>query len=180
MNAEDRSPPGAMDELEFSRHVESVRPALRGYTMSLLPDRGAAEEVFQDTLLYLWRNREKFEPGTSFRAWAFRCGYFCALAKKRDRSREKTVFYPDEFLHRIAEHAERHADAAEARSHALRECLGGLPADERARVVRRYAGSGNRASFDCEPSEANRLYKAFSRLRLRLKLCVEKRLKAPV
>lgn len=176
MSDPDAIAPEPLNELEFSRQVEAVRPALRGYLLSLVPDRSLADEVFQDTLLFLWRERARFVPGTGFRAWAFRCGYFSALAKKRDRSREKAVSYPDEFFHRVAEHAERHADRAESRLAALRECLARLEASDRSLLERRYGADAERFSRS-EPDRAGRLYKALSRLRLRLKLCVEKRLK---
>jgi RNA polymerase sigma-70 factor (ECF subfamily) len=43
---------------------------LRGFVLALVPDPGAAEDLFQEIFLTLTRKAEDFRPGTDFLAWA--------------------------------------------------------------------------------------------------------------
>ena len=71
--------------------------ALLQYIRTLLPRRADAEEVLQEVNLYLWRNRDDFEPGTNFSAWAYKTARFHVLSF---RKRHDTV-------RRYAHHAAR-------------------------------------------------------------------------
>jgi RNA polymerase sigma-70 factor, ECF subfamily len=49
-------------------HLRSLLRVARRLTMN----RGATEDLVQDTMLLAWRSFHRFEPGTNARAWLFR------------------------------------------------------------------------------------------------------------
>ncbi|MCB1133389.1 MAG: hypothetical protein KDN05_19875, partial [Verrucomicrobiae bacterium] len=120
----------SLDSAEISAQIEAIRPALRGYILSILPHPDAVEDVVQETCLFLWERRADFQAGTNFKAWAFKTGYFKALAHRRALQRNKIITFSEDVLHRIAGAAEQQAGHADARLSALSHCLRELgPAD---------------------------------------------------
>ncbi len=64
----------------------SAVPNLRAFAISLSGDYHFADDLVQETLLKAWSHRDKFEPGTNFRAWLFtilRNTYFSDFRKRR-------------------------------------------------------------------------------------------------
>jgi RNA polymerase sigma-70 factor (ECF subfamily) len=59
------SPPDPRDALP--EHL----PSLRAFAISLTRNGAAADDLVQDTIIKAWTNFDKFEPGTSLRAWLF-------------------------------------------------------------------------------------------------------------
>ena len=66
-------PQPVVDELASVRVLhETYAPALYAFAYRALGDRGAAEEVVQDTLVRAWRNAHRFDPArASLRTWLF-------------------------------------------------------------------------------------------------------------
>lgn len=176
----DSAPPASrpLNEVQFSERIAAITPALRGYLLSLLLRHDAVEDAFQETLLFLWEKRATFDPATNFRAWAFKTAYFKALAKRRDLQREKAVCYPEEMLQTIAIEAEAKADEADPRMTALQTCLQDVAPADRTLLQMKYLGRGTVTTFaKSQQASPNKFHKALSRLRLRLKNCIEKRLR---
>ena len=48
--------------------------------------------MLQETNMVLWCDSAKFQPGTDFRAWAYRVAYFQVLAQRRKRGRDRLSF----------------------------------------------------------------------------------------
>jgi len=64
-NASEAAPESFRDRL-----VAEI-PNLRAFAVSLSGSIQNADDLVQDTLLKAWGNAEKFQPGTSLRAWLF-------------------------------------------------------------------------------------------------------------
>jgi len=80
----------ALGEL-YARHGG----ALLGYLLVLLPDRGLAEEVLQDTLVAAWRGTDSFAGRSSVKTWLF------GIARRRARDarrRRRLPLVGDEIL----------------------------------------------------------------------------------
>jgi RNA polymerase sigma-70 factor, ECF subfamily len=61
-------------------------PNLRAFAISLCGDVTKANDLVQETMLKAWANRDKFTPGTNFKAWLFtilRNTYFSDLRRAR-------------------------------------------------------------------------------------------------
>lgn len=130
MKPENSRPDSASSSLsaeEFDRLVADQRPALLAYVTTLLPHPGAAEDVVQQTLVFLWERRDTFQAGTSFRAWSFKSAYFKALSCRRDLQRERVTTFSDDLLQRLADAAERESGNVSRKRGALDHCLQKLP-----------------------------------------------------
>lgn len=71
---------------EFKDGLIREIPNLRAFAASLSGSMQLADDLVQDTLLKAWSNAEKFEPGTSLRAWLFtilRNTFYSSLRKIR-------------------------------------------------------------------------------------------------
>ena len=72
---------------EFREGLIAELPNLRAFGVSLCGSVTQADDLVQETMLKAWGNCEKFQPGTSLRAWLFtilRNTYY-SLYRKRGR-----------------------------------------------------------------------------------------------
>lgn len=63
--------PGRLSDRELRREMETALPDLRAFARSLTRNGETADDLVQETMMKAWAARERFEPGTSFRAWTF-------------------------------------------------------------------------------------------------------------
>ena len=61
----------SLSETEFVLLITRHQAAIYAYILTLHPNRVAAQDILQETNLVLCRKVAEFEPGTSFKAWAF-------------------------------------------------------------------------------------------------------------
>lgn len=71
--AQDEKPTAdnALSDTEFKALLGSVIPHLRAYGRSLSGNPDLADDLTQDTMVKAWASRERFERGTSIKAWTF-------------------------------------------------------------------------------------------------------------
>jgi len=60
-----------MSTLEFCDKISLLKPSLSSFAYTLTKDQIDAEDLFQETTLRAISNRDKFRPGTNFKAWMF-------------------------------------------------------------------------------------------------------------
>lgn len=60
-----------MSTLEFYDKIEFLKSSLNSFAYTLTKDAIDAEDLFQETTLRAISNKEKFRPGTNFKAWMF-------------------------------------------------------------------------------------------------------------
>ena len=58
-------------QTSFKREMTAVIPHLRAFARGLCGASDVADDLVQETLLKAWAARDRFEPGTSMRAWTF-------------------------------------------------------------------------------------------------------------
>ncbi len=78
----------AAQKLEFKRELEEVIPHLRAFARGLCGRPDMADDLVQEALLKAWAAKERFEPGTSMRAWTFvilRNAYLTDMRRNRFR-----------------------------------------------------------------------------------------------
>lgn len=78
----------AADKVAFKRELTEVVPHLRAFARGLCGRPDMADDLVQETLLKAWAAQERFEPGTSMRAWTFvilRNAYLTDMRRNRFR-----------------------------------------------------------------------------------------------
>ncbi|MEN6449405.1 MAG: sigma-70 family RNA polymerase sigma factor [Thermoguttaceae bacterium] len=121
----------------FADCLVAVQRGLYAYILTLAPWPDEASDILQQTNLVLWRDAARFEPGTDFRAWAYRVAYFQVLAQRRKAGRDRLRFN-DELLKDLAANMLREPESVEEEADALVDCLRKLPKADRLLISRRY------------------------------------------
>jgi RNA polymerase sigma-70 factor (ECF subfamily) len=78
----------ADEKRAFKRELTDVVPHLRAFARGLCGRPDMADDLVQETLLKAWAAQERFEPGTSMRAWTFvilRNAYLTDMRRNRFR-----------------------------------------------------------------------------------------------
>jgi RNA polymerase sigma factor (sigma-70 family) len=97
------TPRSDQDRLAFKRELTGVIPHLRAFARGLCGRPDLADDLVQETLLKAWAAQERFEPGTSMRAWTFvilRNAYLTDMRRNRFRGEydeavaERTLIAP--------------------------------------------------------------------------------------
>ncbi|MAS92280.1 MAG: hypothetical protein CMO55_03700 [Verrucomicrobiales bacterium] len=166
---------------ELEDLMESVRPRLRAFLLSLTGSEAAAEDLTQETCLTIWQKREEFDPTGDFRAWAFRIGFFQAQNHRRKVARQQNRELPgDELFEQIAETVtERHGhdDREESRRTALLLCLGKLRENHRELILHRFQDGRSLKHLSEEAGiNCNAMAQKLFRLKRTLLTCVEKQM----
>ena len=78
--------PGTLSDADFRRAMEATLPELRSFARSLVRNHEAADDLVQDTMMKAWAARDRFQGGTSFRAWTF---VICRNLFYTERRRDK-------------------------------------------------------------------------------------------
>ena len=89
-DAPDKQPQARSDDdrKAFKRELTEVVPHLRAFARGLCGRPDMADDLVQETLLKAWAAQERFEPGTSMRAWTFvilRNAYLTDMRRNRFR-----------------------------------------------------------------------------------------------
>jgi RNA polymerase sigma-70 factor (ECF subfamily) len=75
-------------QAEFKRELTGVIPHLRAFARGLCGRTDMADDLVQEAMLKAWAARDRFEPGTSMRAWTFvilRNAYLTEMRRNRFR-----------------------------------------------------------------------------------------------
>lgn len=170
---------GAPDSSEeFVALLTQHQRVLLAFILGLVPDRDSAEEIRQRTNVVLWRKRADFQPGTSFRAWAFTVARWEARGFVRERGRKSWLVYDEEVAGLLADRlAALPAPALGERAVALRKCLADLNRDHRRLIVARYQeGLSFRECAERFGRSEGGLRVVLHRLKVALRRCVVKRM----
>lgn len=60
-----------MSTIEFNTRFNDLKGMLHGFAYSLTKDFEDARDLYQETAYRVVKNKEKFTPGTNFKAWCF-------------------------------------------------------------------------------------------------------------
>ena len=164
---------GRADQDRFAELFTQHQASLYGYVYSLVPNRSDAEEIFNESVLVLWKKWDHYDVSRSFMAWARGIAYNEVRNYLRKNARREQ-YMPDEVLDALAEEAVESESWLAARSRALVECLEKLLPDERRLIDLCYlAGNTFRSVAEKLGRHPDAVYKQLQRLRKRLFVCVE-------
>jgi RNA polymerase sigma-70 factor (ECF subfamily) len=179
----DHPPTPEMDPAAASARVEGFVRLLGQnqrrvfmFVMSMVPNWNDAEEILQETNLVLWREFDRFQPGTNFAAWACRVALNQTLAWRKRKRRDRLEF-SEAFLHAVATEAAAEAERLEERSRALARCIEKLPDPHRVLLRARYDQGRDVDAIGLEQGRStDAIYRALSRIRHTLHDCVSRTL----
>jgi RNA polymerase sigma-70 factor (ECF subfamily) len=106
-------------------------PSLRAFAASLCGSMQLADDLVQDTAVKAWSNQDKFQPGTSIRAWLFtilRNTYFSLYRKRGREVQDVEGVYSSKVA--VVGGQESHIDLAD-----FRAALAELPEEQREALV---------------------------------------------
>ena len=155
----------------FARHDRW----LYSYLVTLLGTPAAAEEVFQEVCVVLWREHENFQLGSDFVKWVAVIAHNQVHQYRRQRKRAGFQLN-EEAIDCLAERAVERANLFEFRRDALRQCLGKLPDQDRQLVGLCYDDSNKSFKRAAERlgRPVNTVYKALNRIRRVLHDCIDR------
>ncbi|MGB5779839.1 MAG: sigma factor, partial [Allopontixanthobacter sediminis] len=76
------------EKADFKRELTEVIPHLRAFARGLCGRPDMADDLVQEAMMKAWAAQERFEPGTSMRAWTFvilRNAYLTDMRRNRFR-----------------------------------------------------------------------------------------------
>lgn len=78
----------ASEKADFKRELTEVLPHLRAFARGLCGRPDMADDLVQEAMMKAWAAQERFQPGTSMRAWTFvilRNAYLTDMRRNRFR-----------------------------------------------------------------------------------------------
>lgn len=149
---------------------------LRAFIGSVVADRHARDDVFQEVALALWRSFAKFDRSRRFGAWARGVAANKVLQERRKGARFPLAV-PEEVIESIAGGFERTDDVAVEREEALNVCLKALPERSARLMSMRYSEGVSGAEMALRTRlSVDAVYQTLSRVRVQLEACVRRRM----
>jgi RNA polymerase sigma-70 factor (ECF subfamily) len=120
-----------MPPASFKNNLVAEMPNLRAFAISLSGSASVADDLVQEAMLRAWANFDKFEPGTSMRAWLFailRNFYFSSRRKRAREVQDSDGFYAQRVV--VPGGQESHIDLQD-----FRRALALLPLEQREALI---------------------------------------------
>lgn len=166
---------------EFVEKLTLHQVDLIHFLRTLTGDVHAAMDIRQVVNMVLWKKRGKFQPGTSFRNWAFRIAQFEVKKYFRSQRRSKLVAFDDKLLDLLSEAFIETSDELESRRSALTRCFSKLTPRDMQLVKHRYWSS---ESLEVLATTTNRsvgtLKARLHQIRASLRTCIERQIRAEI
>lgn len=130
MTSKDEIIPNNSTEIQTSQKLfislfEADKNRLYSYIFAFMSNPAATDDIFQETSMVLWREFQKFQPGTSFSKWANGIA-FNRIREYRRKNKKYAVGFSEEMLESLAEVAEKSTDD-ELKWKKLQDCRSSLP-----------------------------------------------------
>jgi len=164
---------------EFLRLFSAAQPRVYSYIRTLLPaSRQDADEVLQETSVFLWEKFEEFKPGTNFVAWACRIAYYKTLTFRQQQSRSPLAL-SHELSDLVSQETLSLIDAEDSRWQVLEKCMEKLKSKDRELLSLRYGQDGSaKTTAEATGRGVESVRHSLTRIRLALLDCTGRTLAA--
>jgi RNA polymerase sigma-70 factor (ECF subfamily) len=163
---------------EFMTLFLRYQGEVKAFIGSVVRDRHARDDLFQEVALVLWEKFGTYQPGRSFGAWARGIAAKKVLQRWEKIGRLPLPFAPDT-MQALLDAFERTEPPVSAQGAALEQCMAELPDRSRRLLALRYDEALSLDEIARQVgSTLDAVHKALSRLRARLQECVARRLAA--
>jgi RNA polymerase sigma-70 factor, ECF subfamily len=154
--------------------LTNVQQQLTRYVRTLVPNRADAEEVLQETNLYIWHHADEFELGTNFPAWSCKIAYYQVLTFRKRLSRSRLCF-SDSLVEQLARSPVREFAGGSNDARALDQCMAKLNEDDRELMSLRYEPGATVEGVARQVGRSTKaVYNALGRIRTWLLECIER------
>ncbi|WP_417392425.1 sigma-70 family RNA polymerase sigma factor [Gimesia sp.] len=165
---------------QFFRQFSRVDRKLYGYILALVLDVVAAEDIFQETCVILWKEFPRYDRERSFLNWSYGIA-FNQIRKYRRKFQNKRLLFSDTLVNELAEDVSRMVEEQSQRQLALTHCLQKLTERERDLLDDYYGDQQTAASLaERGKCSVHTIYKTIKKLRRALYECVNRRLSSEV
>ena len=162
---------------EFLDLLRTHKHQVFNFIFCVLQNMHDTEDVFQQTALALWQHFDEFTPGSSFSAWAIRVARHRVAQYIRTRQRNRHQYFTEEVIDRLAESSFPTPQAQAARLQALAACRQKLSLADQQLLALCYGGADSiREAANQLGRPAETVYSSLTRIRSRLRGCIERRL----
>lgn len=173
---QDQGPPQNEDSLsadEFLGLLAHHEAQVMGFLWSISWTGEDAEELFQQTVITMWRQLPQFQRETNFVAWACRIARLKAYEYSREKRR--TLLLSNELIDQLAhEFGEEDYELRQIRRRALDSCLTKIRDEDRSLIQDCYRGDRSFKEVAQKIGRSARsLYKSLARIRKTLHDCIE-------
>ena len=161
---------------QFMKLYTQVQRRLYAYITALVPDENSVEDIVQETVSYMWRQFDTFEPGSDFAGWAFTVAKYRIFNYIKQKQKDKMVF-ADKTIHAIEEVIKSRTQQDEdSRLGNLRSCMKKLSEKDRNLLTLRYeVGVSIKTVSERMGQSINTLYNRLYRIRIALLNCVREK-----
>jgi RNA polymerase sigma-70 factor (ECF subfamily) len=151
---------------------------LFAYIMVLVHDRAAAEEIFQEMSLILWREFHHYRADGDFVRWANAMSFNQVRKWRRNRNRDRLIF-GEGLMEDLARDADTMQAELDPRRSALAQCLQQMKERDR-KIIDLFYGSKTKAEQVAEQlgKSVHTVYKALKTIRKALMECIDRRIAA--
>ncbi len=170
----------SFDEKSRKPHFMSLLTAnyylLHSFILAMVPNKTDAEDILQNTFMYLWEHFGDFQPGTSFISWATTIAKFQVLTYRKTKTRSK-VHLSEMALDLVAAESVKLSAQMDERYEALEKCLKKMPEKELDFLKKRFMqGSSVRKIAKDIGASLNVVYKRIAQLKGILLNCIHRML----
>lgn len=165
---------------EFFRLFSRDDRKIYGYILALVLDVAAAEDIFQETCVILWKEFPAYDPDRSFLNWAYGIA-FNQVRKYRRKFQNQRLIFSDTLVTELAKDVSSMLEGQSQRQLALTQCMKKLSPRERDLIDAYYGEQETAASVaDRWKCSSHAIYKTIKKLRKALFDCVNRRLSSEV
>ncbi|MBI1368016.1 MAG: sigma-70 family RNA polymerase sigma factor [Planctomycetes bacterium] len=148
-----------------------------GYIRVMVPRPGDAEDVYQETLMAMWRMFEQFQPGTDFAAWALKVAKLRVLEYRHRTKRDAGPAFDPATLDLLADDMHALGPQLDHRLEALRSCMNDLEPGHRQLIDLRYQQDASVESIAQQLGRSSKtIYRMLSAAHQALLACVRRRM----
>jgi len=149
---------------------------LRAFIASMVRDVHARDDLFQEVVLILWRKFDQYDRDRSFGAWARGIGVR-KIMQAFEKNKRLPILLSPEAIQAVAAVYDQDTPSAVEEEAALRYCLQKLPEKSQTLIALRYdQGLKLHEIATRVKGKLDAVHKALSRLRVRLRMCIEEQL----
>lgn len=162
---------------DFVHELTSSQSDLFYFIRALCGDPHAAADIRQAVNMILWRKRDKFKPGTSFKNWSFRVAQLEVKSYLRQQKKSKLMTFDGDLLDCFAAELPDSIDELPERRRALGECLKKLTPKDDELIRHHYWSGGSLATLARATDRSVGTLKArLFQLRASLRRCIRNQL----